>query len=84
MHPGGNLVLSIPQNLEQRVAQGPRAGSDSNTLFDEKGANLPYAERSGANELYGMPADRVDPGVFSRTVRKLGRKTASAIASASL
>jgi len=36
-HARGNLVFAVLQDLEQRVAQRPRAGANGDALFDEEG-----------------------------------------------
>ena len=45
-----NLVLSVFQYREQRVAEGARAGPDSDSLFDQKGADLVDRRRPAGHQ----------------------------------
>src|SRR6516165_9758157 len=38
--PGRDLFLSVIEYREERLAEGARAGPDSNALLDQKGADL--------------------------------------------
>ena len=86
-HPRRYLVLPVLQNDQERVAQGRRSSPDSNSLLDEKGSDLidrrcSPRDQTGANAVAGLEIELVLCLLAHGT--QLGRRDASAIASASL